>query len=210
MSLRSSRTRILLVVAALTVGAAILSAAPNAGAHRKHLRATVRNTGGATVGHINFTDDDGAVLVKARFRGLAPGFHGFHIHSIGVCDPSAKDPTGATVPFFSAGGHYNPEASVHGSHAGDMPPVLVLQDGTAKLRFRTDRFGLDELIDDNGSAVVLHAGPDNLGHIPAATPTGGERYHSHLENVFGPDSLTRATGDAGARFGCALVESHES
>ncbi|MGH2701052.1 MAG: superoxide dismutase family protein [Actinomycetota bacterium] len=209
MSLRSTRTRILLVVAALTVGAATLSAAPNAGAHGEHLRATVRNTGGATVGNMTFSEEDGAILVKATFRGLAPGFHGFHIHSIGVCDPLAKDATGATVPFFSAGGHYNPDAFAHGNHAGDMPPLLVLQDGTAKLRFKTDRFELDELVDADGSAVVLHAGPDNLGHIPAATSTGGERYHSHLENVFGPDSLTRATGDAGARFGCGLVISNE-
>ncbi|MBW3535717.1 MAG: superoxide dismutase family protein, partial [Gemmatimonadetes bacterium] len=54
-------------------------------------------------------------------------------------------------------------------------------------------------------AVIMHAGPDNLAHIPAATPTGNERYHSHVDDVFGPDTLTRATGDAGARFACGVL-----
>ena len=86
-----------------------------------------------------------------------------------------------------------------------MPALLVMQDGTAVLRFKTDRFTLRELRDDDDSAVIVHAGPDNLAHTPATTSTGAERYHSHSENVFGADSASKATGDAGARFGCGIV-----
>ena len=52
--------------------------------------------------------------------------------------------------------------------------------------------------DSDGSAVIVHASPDNFANIP-------DRYHSYEENVFGPDSATRATGDAGSRAGCGVL-----
>jgi superoxide dismutase, Cu-Zn family len=45
----------------------------------------------------------------------------------------------------------------------------------------------------------VHAGRDNFANIP-------ERYHSHEEDVFGPDSDTLATGDAGSRAACGVVQ----
>jgi Cu-Zn family superoxide dismutase len=74
-----------------------------------------------------------------------------------------------------------------------------MEDGTARLRFPTDRFSLDDLFDSDGSALMVHAGRDNYANIP-------ERYHSHTENTFGPDSETLATGDAGARAACGVVQ----
>jgi len=150
---------------------------------------------------------DGKTSVKIKAAGLAPGFHGFHVHAVGICDPAATDAGGNPSPFVTAGGHYNPvTTNTHGAHAGDMPPLLVAEDGTAWLKFVTDRFLPKELMDADGSAIVLHAGPDNLAHVPAATATGGERYHSHVDDVFGADTATKATGDAGARYGCAVLE----
>ena len=46
--------------------------------------------------------------------------------------------------------------------------------------------------------MIVHASPDNFANIP-------DRYHSYEENVFGPDSATRATGDAGSRAGCGVL-----
>jgi Cu-Zn family superoxide dismutase len=108
------------------------------------------------------------------------------------------------VPFFSAGGHFNPTSDPHGEHAGDFPVLLVMENGRAKEKFKTDRFNLSQLFDNDGSAVIIHEGRDNYANIPATTD-GEKRYHSHLENVFGPDSLTKATGDAGSRFACGVV-----
>lgn len=34
-----------------------------------------------------------------------PGFHGYDVHTAGVCDPAATDAAGAPSPFFTAGGH---------------------------------------------------------------------------------------------------------
>ncbi len=58
------------------------------------------------------------------------------------------------------------------------------------------------MFDEDGNAVIIHTGRDNYANIPPTTPTGEKRYHSHLEDVFGPDSITLATGDAGSRFAC--------
>jgi Cu-Zn family superoxide dismutase len=152
-------------------------------------RATLRDTSGATVGKVKLTQVGGAVLVRADVRGVTLGFHGFHVHAVGECTP----------PFTSAGGHYNPDGTAHGDHAGDMPSLLVMDDGTASIRFETDGFTVTELFDADGSAIIVHAGRDNFANIPT-------RYHSHTEDVFGPDSATLATGDAGGRVACGVIE----
>jgi superoxide dismutase, Cu-Zn family len=179
-------------LAALAAAAGALTAAPpyaeggnddNGGA-----KVVLRDAGGAVVGSVRMTHRHGEVFVRASVDGLAPGFHGFHVHAVGACAP----------PFTSAGGHYNPGGSGHGQHAGDMPSLLVNADGTAELRFTTDRFTFADIRDSDGSAIIVHASPDNFAHIPT-------RYHSHTENTFGPDSATLATGDAGARVACGVV-----
>ena len=150
----------------------------------------------------------GKVEVEAKVNDVVPRgqFHGFHLHTTGKCDPKAVDPaTDKVVPFFSAGGHFNPTSEIHSLHAGDFPVLLVMKNGQAKEKFKTDRFRLSQLFDDDGTAVIIHEGRDNYANIPAETPDGKKRYHSHLEDVFGPDSLTKATGDAGNRFACGVV-----
>jgi Cu-Zn family superoxide dismutase len=150
----------------------------------------------------------GKVEVEAKVNDVVPRgqFHGFHLHTTGKCDPKAVDPaTNKVVPFFSAGGHFNPTSEIHSLHAGDFPVLLVMKNGQAREKFKTDRFRLSQLFDDDGTAVIIHEGRDNYANIPAETPDGKKRYHSHLEDVFGPDSLTKATGDAGNRFACGVV-----
>jgi superoxide dismutase, Cu-Zn family len=153
--------------------------------------ATLRDTGGADVGWARFEPDGAAVHVKARAYGMSPGFHSFHVHAVGVCD--------GAVGFTSAGIHYNPAGATHAHHAGDMLSLLVKQDGTAELDFRTDSFTVDQLLDADGSAVIVHAGPDNFGNIPS-------RYLSGAPLTPGPDTATLATGDAGSRAACGVVQ----
>jgi superoxide dismutase, Cu-Zn family len=124
----------------------------------------------------------GVVGVVAHVRGLEPGFHGFHIHTTGRCDPPA---------FTTAGGHLNTSGAAHGGHAGDLPSLLVTADGEATLGTVTDRFTLADLHDADGSAVMVHSGPDNFANIPS-------RYG-------GPDPETLATGDSGSRVACGVV-----
>ena len=170
--------------------------------------ARMKDVDGDFVGVVRLEATKGdKVEVQAKVNDVVPRgqFHGFHLHTTGKCDPKAVDPaTDKVVPFFSAGGHFNPTSDPHGEHAGDFPVLLVMENGRAKEKFKTDRFKLSQLFDNDGSAVIIHEGRDNYANIPATTD-GEKRYHSHLEDVFGPDSLTKATGDAGSRFACGVV-----
>ncbi len=141
------------------------------------------------MGTVTFTTmADGHVMVEADITGLTPGFHGFHIHGMGMCDHSTEK------PFTSAGGHLviGDGKPTHPDHNGDMPSLLALQDGSAKLSFETDRFAVSDLFDADGSAVIIHAGVDNYGNIP-------ERYGK-------ADDATLGTGDAGGRVGCGIIK----
>ena len=193
MSARRSTFGAALLVISMVVVLFVSTFGTGAGARKKSVRAVLRDTPGNVVGVVNFRSSRGATEVSAEAWNLAPGFHGFHVHSVGVCDPNA--PAG---PFTTAGGHYNPTGAGHGDHAGDMPTLLVMENGRARASFATDRFTVDELMDTDGSAVIVHAARDNYANIPT-------RYHSHTEDTFGPDSATLATGDAGSRTACGVV-----
>ena len=187
---RPTRRFLAAVTAAAVVALLVGTLTAGANANDGSAKAVLWNAAGAKVGVVHFTQKGGAVLVKAKVEGLTAGFHGFHVHALGVCTPP---------PFTSAGGHYNPTSQTHRSHAGDMPVLLVNADGTGDARFKTDRFSVAAVI---GRAVIVHADADNYANIPA-------RYHSHTEDVLGPDSATLATGDAGARASCGVIVSSD-
>lgn len=98
--------------------------------------------------------DDGQVSVGVTAVNLAPGAHGIHVHETGVCDPAGEQ------AFASAGGHYNPTDEEHGDHAGDLGNIEAEEDGGALFLETTDAFDLDELRDEDGSAIIIHAEED--------------------------------------------------
>lgn len=197
------------LVALLMVPMISVGSAPSSRTERDvGATARMKDVDGDFVGVVRFeAKKGGKVEVQAKVNDVVPRgqFHGFHLHTTGKCDPNAVDPeTDEKVPFFTAGGHFNPTSEIHSEHAGDFPVLLVMKNGKAWEKFVTDRFKLSQLFDKDGSAVIIHEGRDNYANIPATTD-GEKRYHSHLEDVFGPDSLTKATGDAGGRFACGVV-----
>lgn len=151
--------------------------------------AVLRDAAGTGVGTARFLPDPelGLIDVSVTARRLAPGFHGLHLHQTGACQP----------PFTTAGGHHNPGATTHGDHAGDLPPLEVTADGRGFAQVTTTRTDLGELLAGDGSAVVVHAGPDNFANIPDRYQAGGTP---------GPDAESRATGDSGARVACGVLE----
>ena len=187
---RSRKTALLVVLAlaAAILTAPLYASGDSRSASRKHVKVQLVDASGSEAGVVKLTTQGPTVIVRAEVEGLTPGFHGFHVHSVGEC----------VAPFASAGGHYNPAALGHGSHAGDMPSLLVLDDGTGQLQFATDNFTIEELFDADGTAIIVHALPDNVANIPT-------RYQSTTEGTFGPDSATLATGDAGSRVACGVV-----
>jgi Cu-Zn family superoxide dismutase len=100
--------------------------------------------------------------VDVKVDGLSSGLHGIHIHAVGSCTGPA---------FASAGGHYNPLGHQHGlenpngPHAGDLPNLVVDSNGHGRLHAKTDRVtlspGIATLFDGDGSALIIHANPDD-------------------------------------------------
>ena len=194
---RKTRRLILAVASALVVVTGAVATNATADTDRRHpgssaLKVELHGLDGGAVGWVTLHQVHDKVIVSGLARGLAPGFHGFHIHAVGVCDPAA--PLG---PFTTAGGHYTAPLLTHGLHAGDLPSLLVTTDGYAYASFATDRFTLDALRDSDGSAVMVHAGPDNFANIPTRYTAAG---------VAGPDAATLATGDAGGRVACGVID----
>lgn len=155
-------------------------------------RVVMHDADGDRIGTVLLRQERKSVWVRATLHSLTPGFHGFHVHQTGVCDPDAS-----TGPFTTAGGHLAAAGTHHGHHAGDMPSLLVMENGKARLGFATDRFTLADLRDGDGSAVMVHSDRDNFANIPTRYSVGG---------VPGPDATTLATGDAGTRVACGVVD----
>lgn len=82
----------------------------------------------------------------------------------------------------------------HPDHAGDLPNLLVNEDGTGWLSVVTDRLVAEDLLAAEGASVIVHAAADNHANVP-------DRY-----NGYGPDQESLTSGDAGARVACGVVE----
>jgi Cu-Zn family superoxide dismutase len=123
------------------------------------------------IGQATLTDTSAGVIValslKAKPSGISPGPHAFHIHSIGKCEP----------PFKSAGEHYNPQKKQHGflakdgTHAGDLPNIFVPENGALTVELFAPGVRLKEgnnrLMDEDGSALVIHAQKDDYRSAPS-------------------------------------------
>lgn len=161
-----------------------------AGGNNNQARANLYNKDGKVLGSVEFSQYKDGVLITANVTGLPAGFHGFHVHTTGLCTVTAPP----AVPFASAGPHFEQVVGVnHRDHKGDFPVLLVNKNGIVKTEFKTDRFKVKDLFDANGSAVIVHADPDNYANIPGRyTPAA--------------DPATLATGDSGARVLCGVVK----
>ncbi|HYH20976.1 MAG TPA: superoxide dismutase family protein [Azospirillum sp.] len=123
---------------------------------------------GQPLGTAAFIGTPNGVLIQLRAETVPPGVHGLHIHEAGQCQPP---------DFRSAGGHFNPGGAVHGflapqgHHVGDLPNVFAHRNGDVWADIRTDLVtlgtGAASLFPANGTALVLHAGPDDYKTDPA-------------------------------------------
>lgn len=141
----------------------------------------IGNTG-EKIGMISLRDMENGVTLKVKASGIAPGDHGIHFHHTGSC---------ASPDFKSAGGHINPMKKAHGLNNpdgpdnADMPNAFADIDGNVAYEYVNERVSLKgtasrpALLDENGSALVMHQNPD--------------------------DGITQPIGGAGPRIACAEI-----
>ncbi len=166
------RITTLVALAGFAAGAAAAQEGPAA-------QATLQDRDGNQIGTAEFHDTpSGFVRIVVQASGIPAGVHGVHVHETGDC--SADD-------FTSAGGHLAGDAQhgvgvEGGPHPGDLPNAHVGDDGELAFEAFNDRLTLDDsmVFDDDGSAVIIHAGADDYESQPS--------------------------GDAGDRIACGVIE----
>lgn len=132
---------------------------------------------GKSIGTITFEDSKDGLKIIPQLSELSPGHHGFHIHENPSCEPKEKD--GVMAAAQAAGPHYDPtHAGKHsgphgGGHAGDLPVLVVGDDGKTKGDLAPIK-GLTVAAIKNRS-VMVHAGGDNYSDTPAPLGGGGAR-----------------------------------
>lgn len=142
--------------------------------------ATLKDKDGKEVGAATLIETPEGVRVAVTGYRLPPGSHGLHVHAVGRCDPP---------DFTSAGGHFNPGGKQHGrlnpagAHAGDLPNLVVAASGEGGIDVTTKAFtlspGPSSLLGEKGTAIVVHANPD--------------------------DEKTDPAGNSGARIACGVI-----
>ncbi|MCX4026637.1 superoxide dismutase family protein [Endozoicomonas sp. SM1973] len=140
------------------------------------------NNQGKTIGNVAIKQGTEGVLINIKAKGLPPGYHGMHFHRKGDCSDLAT--------FKSAEGHIDPHKKPHGylnpkgPHEGNLPNLIVSQDGSVEVELYSHMVQLKEgpakLLDEDGSALIIHANKD--------------------------DHTSQPIGGSGGRLACAIIK----
>ena len=134
------------------------------------------DSAGRQIGTVVAWQTTGGISFRVSASGLPHGLHGIHVHPIGRCDPP---------DFASAGTHWNPTNKQHGlnnpngPHAGDMPNVTVDTNGAIDATVVLPHANMAQLLDTDGSSVMIHANAD--------------------------DYVSQPAGNSGAKIACAVI-----
>ncbi len=129
--------------------------------------AAIRDASVKLLGSAKAESHNGQLMIGVIATGMPPGVHGVHVHMMGKCE---------APKFESAGAHWNPTMKQHGrdnpagAHHGDLPNLTIAPDGAGRLSFMVPAGtlkGANSLLDADGSAIVIHAKPDDYRTDPS-------------------------------------------
>ena len=156
--------RSLIFAAPLALAACTMDGEPTGGPV-----STLVNKSGQAIGTVRAWNSSGGVTFRIDSGGLPVGIHGVHVHAVGRCD--APD-------FTTAGSHWNPTNRKHGfqnpegTHAGDLPNVTAAGNGWVRESVTLPRATYPQLLDADGSALVIHATADDYRTDPSGNSGG--------------------------------------
>lgn len=129
-------------------------------------QATISDADGNAIGTVALSQAGETLSLEITIADMEPGQRAFHLHTSGKCEGP---------DFKSAGGHLNPFDKSHGKlsedgkHLGDLPNISVSQGGVSistVLEGEASKL-LPIIFDEDGTAVMIHAGPDDYTTDPA-------------------------------------------
>jgi Cu-Zn family superoxide dismutase len=176
-TLGRNRFPVAILAAALSFGANTVVA----DGHMAVASADLKNLAGTSIGSATVSQTSHGVLVHVRVADLPPGPKGIHLHSRAECDPETA--------FKSSLGHHGEGEGQHGllnpsgPGLGDLGNIYVGGDGIGEMMFFKNEvflgLGAMPLLDDDGTAIVIHANED--------------------------DQISQPIGGAGARIACGVI-----
>lgn len=152
-----------------------------AGGHAQTATADLKNLEGASIGTATLTQSPHGLLVHIKVQDLPSGAKGVHFHRTAHC--------AADTGFKSSHGHHGEGEGEHGllnpagPGTGDLGNIFVGENGVGEMQFFKNGAFLDSgdlpLLDDDGTAIVIHAEAD--------------------------DQVSQPIGGAGARIVCGVI-----
>lgn len=161
----------------------------HAGKLEKKLHAEATISGPGITGEARlYQEYEGLVKIIMTVHGkpgskLTPGRHAVHLHETGACDPftAAKGHYDGNIdPLVNPGANVSPGLGNHPYHLGDLPNLVVDENGAGTMYAMTNRVtlspGLTSLFDADGSAFIIHGLEDQfLPDPPTKDAPGGPR-----------------------------------
>ncbi len=118
------------------------------------------------IGNALITKAPKGVFVMVDVFEMPEGWHSIHFHAVGDCSDHADH-------FKKSGGHVTAEGQEHGffsakgPHSGDLPNFYVGSDKRAKFHVYSTDITVEQLMDADGSALVVHEKADDYASQPA-------------------------------------------
>lgn len=126
--------------------------------------AQMAGAGGEAFGTVTVAETaSGQIHLSFTLENLPEGTRAIHIHETGSCEPPGFDSAGGHL----TGGRDHGAQAPGGMHAGDMPNITIGADGSYQGEVLTDNVTMDEVLDSDGSAIVIHADADDYVSQPA-------------------------------------------